>query len=132
MWVLMPFVGVPISIWYGRKNRMQRKVTTIIDEFYKYIWIGFGVSMFCVIFLSVSYQHTPTPFILVLMAFAVFISGITLKFKPLIYGSIIFWISAILLFYVQSDALQLLIFAGSVILGYIVPGFYLRKQQFSK
>lgn len=127
VWILMPFVGGPISMWYGAKHRKAQKVKTLIDEFYKYIWIGFGASMFCTIFLSVSYKHTPTPFILILMAFAVYISGIVLKFKPLVYGSIVFWVSSILIYFMPSDAYQLLLFAISVMIGYIIPGFLLRN-----
>jgi hypothetical protein len=62
------------------------------------------------------------------MGFAVFIAGVVLKFKPLILGAVVFWISSFLYFYVGESSAQLLVFAGSVVLGYIIPGLMLRKE----
>ena len=128
VWLLMPFVGVPISIWYGKTRDAQRKVKTFADTFYKFIWFGFGVSLFCTLLLTNYYQKTPTFFIMVLTGFAVFSSGIILKFKPLLYGAIVFWVGSLTAFLAPSDAVILLVFAISLIFGYIVPGFLLRKQ----
>jgi|688.fasta_scaffold569353_3 hypothetical protein len=128
VWSVLPILGVPFSIWYGRKHSKDNQVKTFVDEFYKYIWIGFGISLFCVISISIAYQHSPTSFIMILMGFAVFVAGVILKFKPLIFGAIVFWISSFIYFYAQNYGPQLLVFAISIILGYIVPGILLRKQ----
>jgi len=93
-----------------------------------YVWLGFGISLFCTIFLCGIYQHSPTAFIMIVTGFAVFMSGIILKFKPLIYGSFVFWLSSFGYYFMPSESLQLLIFAVSITLGYIIPGILLRKQ----
>jgi hypothetical protein len=124
----MPAIGTPVSILYGYKQSKEQKVKTLIDEFYGYIWIGFLISLLCVILISLAYKHSPTSFILVIMGFAVFIAGVVLKFKPLILGAVVFWISSFLYFYVGESSAQLLVFAGSVVLGYIIPGLLLRKE----
>lgn len=128
VWTVLPILGVPFSVWYGKRQGNKRQVKTFVDEFYKYIWIGFGVSIFCVIYLSIAYKHSPTSFIMILMGFAVFVAGVVLKFKPLVYGAIVFWISSFIYFYANDYGPQLLVFAISIILGYIVPGILLRKQ----
>ena len=128
VWLLMPFIGAPISMWYGAKKRKEQRVKTFVDEFYKYIWVGFAISMFTVIFVSNCYKHSPTAFIMIITGFAVFVSGIVFKYKPLIIGAFVFWLAALLFFFVKSDAYQLLVFAVSIILGYIIPGLLLRSQ----
>ena len=128
VWLIMPAIGTPVSIIYGYKQSKEQKVKTLIDEFYGYIWIGFLISLLCVILISLAYKHSPTSFILVSMGFAVFIAGAVLKFKPLILGAVVFWISSFLYFYVGESSAQLLVFAGSVVLGYIIPGLMLRKE----
>jgi hypothetical protein len=65
---------------------------------------------------------------MVITGFAVFMSGVILKFKPLIYGSFVFWLGSFGYYFMPSNSLQLLIFAVSVSLGYIIPGILLRKQ----
>lgn len=128
VWLIMPLIGTPVSLWYGFKQSKTQRVKTYIDEFYGYIWLGFWISLLCVSLLSIAYHHSPTSFILVTMGFAVFVAGVILKFKPLIFGAIVFWISSFLYFYVGESGAQLLVFALSVILGYIVPGLLLRKE----
>lgn len=128
VWLIMPIIGTPVSIIYGYKQSKEQKVKTLIDEFYGYIWIGFWISLLCVTLISLAYKHSPTSFILVTMGFAVFIAGVVLKFKPLILGAVVFWISSFLYFYVGESTAQLLVFAASVVLGYIIPGLLLRKE----
>lgn len=127
VWLLMPIIGTPISIWYGYTKSKEAKVESYIDSFYKFIWIGFFISIAATVFVSVKFGHSPTAFIMILMGLMVFIAGVILSFKYLIAGSIIFWIGAILLAFNPNDALQLLIFALSVLGGYIIPGMLLRR-----
>lgn len=56
-----------------------------------------------------------------------YLSGITIKFRPLVYGGIVLWISAIISFMLPGD-LQLLISAGGIFLGYLVPGYILKYK----
>jgi len=128
VWLVMPLVGIPLSKWHGSKKAAKRKVKTFVDDYYKYIWLGFGISLFSTIFLCNVYDHSPNAFIMVITGFAVFMSGVILKFKPLIYGSFVFWLGSFGYYFMPSNSLQLLIFAVSVSLGYIIPGILLRKQ----
>ena len=51
-----------------------------------------------------------------------------IKFKPLMYGGIIFWLATILSVFIQSD-LQLLLTAVTIVAGYIIPGYMLKYSK---
>ena len=67
------------------------------------------------------------PLILLLTAFATFLSGVTIKFKPLMMGGMVFWIAAIIGFTVAYET-QLLIASAAIVLGYLVPGYLLKSK----
>jgi len=56
-----------------------------------------------------------------------FISGGTIRFKPLMIGGIINWILAMAAFFVSFDQ-QLLLLALAVLLGYIIPSYLFKKK----
>lgn len=129
VWLILPIIGVPISIYMGKKSNNELQVKTVLTEIYHKLWLGFGISLGLIVFISIQYLHSPTSFILVLMGFSVYISYTILKFKPMLFGSIVFFCSSILFIYINSAANQVLLYGISVILGYIIPGFLLYKNR---
>lgn len=126
-WMLM-FIGVIVSIPYSRYMRKKQRITTYLGRITGYLWIGYGISI-ASLFFAKDFGVYFTPVILLFVAFAIFISGITFKFKPLIVGAIICWICAIITFRFQAME-QLLINAFAITAGYIIPGhlIYMKKD----
>ena len=118
-WFLM-FIGAIISIPYSFQMRRKQKITTYAGRIVGYLWLGYGISI-CLLFLAKGFGVYYTPVILLFVAFAIFIAGITFKFKPLIIGAIICWICAAITFRFQAME-QLLINAFAITAGYIIPG----------
>jgi len=123
-WMIMPLVGVPTAFIYEWRKSKHEKVRTLFDSIFGYLWLAVGVSIFAVIFISVKNQLSPIPFILTLVGLGTFVSGNMLKFKSLIFGGIVFWISAFAASFVDP-AMQLLINAIATFIGYIIPGILL-------
>ena len=71
-------------------------------------------------------MKNPIPAILMITGMATFTTGMTLKFKPLVAGGIIFWVLTVVCFFV-SPLDQLLVEAVGILLGYIIPGILLQK-----
>lgn len=67
------------------------------------------------------------PMILVLYGMPTFLSGVILKFRPLIIGGICCWLLAIVSPFVDND-FQLLLLATGVCAGWIIPGYILRNR----
>ena len=68
------------------------------------------------------------PLLMIAMGWATYLTGIGIKFRPMVLGGISFWLLAIVAFLVDPYT-QSLVTAISVILGYLVPGTILRKKE---
>ena len=116
------------SIWYGFKKSTTTQVTSHLDKVYASIWIGIIVMIIiCLIFMSrINYNHNPI--ILLFAGLGTFVSGILIKYKPIIIGAIVLWAGACsgLLFSVSN---QQLISGIAVFLGYLIPGYMLKKAE---
>lgn len=129
VWMLMPLGGI-ITAVYSSRQKKNVKVKTYVDEFMKYVLIAFLVSLGVVLFSMQKLGLNTYPMVLLVYGLWLFISGGAIKFNPLLVGGIINWIFAIASFFVSFDV-QLLFLALAVLLGYIIPG-YLLKRKFSQ
>ena len=127
VWVVMPLIGVPAAVIYERRRQRSAQVKTKFDHIYASVWLGFGITLFLVIPVSLMMRVNPIPFLLILIGLATFISGSITRFLPLSLGAAVFWITAILSLWLK-DADLLLAYAAAVFLGYVVPGLLLRKR----
>lgn len=125
----MPLGGI-ITAVYSSRQKKNVKVKTYVDEFMKYVLIAFLVSLGVVLFSMQKLGLNTYPMVLLVYGLWLFISGGAIKFNPLLVGGIINWIFAIASFFVSFDV-QLLFLALAVLLGYIIPG-YLLKRKFSQ
>ena len=58
-----------------------------------------------------------------------FLTGRILRFRPLIAGGVIFWVAGIAM-HLTSDPMTLtVIYCGSMVFGYIIPGIMLKRQE---
>ena len=127
VWLIMPVIGVPISIIYNRRKAATELVRTYIERAVGNIWMAYGVTLFFIIFYCVKMELSPIPFILLVTGMATFNTGLTIQFKPLTIGGISFWAFGIISFFV-IDANVLLLNALAIFTGYIIPGMLLRRQ----
>lgn len=142
VYVLMKFTSFPnphlmfaitipmaiISIIYGIRQEKTSVSTTHLDQVNKWIWIGFGINCFVFAAFAKQIGWMVNPVIIVLCAMPTFVTGIMLRFKPLMYGGIVFWVLGAVIFLVSRED-QHLISAVAVALGYLVPGYMLRKSE---
>ena len=126
-WMAMPFIGVPIAIYYEKRLKAAGHVKTHLDTYVAYMWWSYGITLFIAIAYSVSSQVSPVPYILMITGLVTFATGLMLKFKPLVAGGVLFWIFTVVCFFF-SPVDHLMIEAIAIFLGYIVPGILLRKE----
>jgi hypothetical protein len=65
--------------------------------------------------------------ILVLYGIFLYTCGSAIEFNPLRFGGALNWIAALIAFNVSFE-IQLLILAGAVLGGYIIPGYLLKRK----
>ena len=125
VWFLV-FPGIIITFIYNYRKGKSKKALTHIDKIHSYTWIAFIISYFIVIFFGKEINYQISQLIFLLAAMATFISGFILKFRPLIFGGILFWIGTIICFIIPDQYVQL-ISSFIIILGFLIPGYMLKS-----
>lgn len=131
VWMLT-WAAVIYQIFFLRRKRRRQTVRTYTDDILKYVWITFVVSMFLSGFLfgrilGDSYYKMIDPVFLLLYGMPTFLSGIILRFKPLIRGGIGCWLLSILCTVIPIQ-FQLLLVSTAMIIAWIIPGYLLRSK----
>lgn len=127
-WPITTGIGGIFSTVGGLKKDHKAKVKTHVDRMMGYIWGGFGVTLFLVLFsMNINSPQGVYPLIIALYSMGTFISGGVLKFKPLKAGAIISWVIALAAMFVDFK-FQLLLLALSIIIAYLVPGYMLKHK----
>ncbi len=126
-WIFLIF-----QFFYFRKQKKLITVKTYTGEINRFVWLAFFICTVLVIFISIylKYYEIIYPLILVMYGMPTFLSGIILKFRPLIIGGVCCWVFSFFSSFVASEY-QSLFIAAAVIVAWIIPG-YILKQIFKK
>lgn len=131
--------GAPYMIWLitipaaiasavmGVKMR-QSGVVGHIDRVYGKVWLaaGVGIVISLVMMQKIGFNHNGI--ILVIAGMGMFITGSLLKFRPIVWGSFLLWVAAIISFNLPIMQ-QYLLSGTAIMLGYLVPGYMLKKAE---
>lgn len=125
--IVLILAALVFTVYYLLKQR--KKVQTYIGISLRYVWISLFVCMVLVnliqfnVLQSINFelQH---PIFMVLMAFAVTVTGGILRYRLIILGGIIFGILALIASYLNLEA-QLLIESIAWTIAFIIPGHIL-------
>lgn len=123
-WILLVY-----QIFYIRKKRKKSTVKTYTREINAAVWIVFFICMMLVFFIAnyLKKYEIINPLLLVLYGMPTFLSGVILKFRPLLIGGICCWALSVLSVFISPDV-QLLFIATAVIAAWIIPGYLLKKN----
>ncbi len=117
-----------ISVVYGIRQGKQITAPTMLDNINRWQWTGFGFTCFIFAFFGQRIGWQINPVIITMCAAPTFLTGIMLRFKPLILGGIVFWVMGILSF-LAPVSWQFLLASFAVTFGYLVPGYMLKKTE---
>ncbi|HEY5746293.1 MAG TPA: hypothetical protein VIU12_09475 [Chryseolinea sp.] len=117
-----------ISLYIGYRQSKKQRMATHLDRINMWMWLCFGVVIFTLVGFGRAVNYQLNPIILVISALPTLLSGVMIKFRPLIVGGICFWICGALSF-VLGNPWQPLLGALAVTVGYIIPGIMLRIKE---
>ncbi|HYF31920.1 MAG TPA: hypothetical protein VD993_12440 [Chitinophagaceae bacterium] len=129
-WNVFGLIAIPLLIYGMIQGKKRRGTRTYVDEMLYYFDVGFTICIFIII-LSINIARNPGigfGYFLMVYAFLMLIQGAAIKFRPLFIGAIINWAGAIGIFFCEEFKYDMLITAGAVFAGYIIPGLMLRSQ----
>jgi hypothetical protein len=125
-WTVFVFSGFIIEYFTNRKSNKDKKVFGHIDRFINILWKVTGISIPVTVFLSIRLEIPPPPFFLLIMGTATTITGLLLKFKPVIFGGIAFFLFSIGSTFAPNEN-TLLINGVAIICCYLIPGYFLKS-----
>ena len=139
IWSLM-IPAVYVGYLIEKKVERESIVKTHIDSVISTIWSGYMLSIcvflaiiFCIGFGKRFFEvfYLINPVILVLIAFAEYVSAKTCRFKPYLYGAVIMWLGALLciasMWSWEPVFVQFFILAICMFFGFVIPGLKLNK-----
>ena len=131
VWVLTWVVFI-YQIFYLVKEKRRAKVRTYSGNIIGFIWMVFVILMFLFAYLfgqyfGDAYYKMMSPIFLALYGMPTFLSGIILKFKPLVVGGVGCWVLSIIALYIPYDY-QLLLCSAAMVIAWIIPGYMMRAK----
>ena len=126
------WAAVIYQIFFLRNKRRKQVVRTYTDDIIKYVWITFIIIMFlAAVLIGViqgrEYYKLIDPLFLVIYGMPTFLSGIILRFKPLVWGGIGCWLLSVLCTVIPVE-FHLLLVSAAMIIAWIIPGYLLRLK----
>ena len=116
------------SIVYGARKSSKAAVKSHLDRLYGMIWLAVFVGVMITIFFMDEVNYNLNAIILTFAGMGTFISGVALRFNPLVMGAIALWAASIVA-YNLNPLDQYPVAAVGILAGYLVPGYLLRKAE---
>jgi hypothetical protein len=127
-WFGLVIIGWIIQFFYIKKQYVKRGYKTFFGKVISYLWIISGCTIFLMVYLAMVRHESPEPYILAAISIPTVITGVMIRFRPLIIGGVLFILFAILAVNVQTDYIRSAVTALALICGYLVPGYLLRMK----
>ena len=109
------------------KSRTQ-STSTHFDKISGWLWISYGITVFILVGFGYKINFQINAVIMLISAIPTLVSGVILRFSPLVAGGIAFWIGGVICFMAPKE-IQPLIGAITIVCGYLIPGYMLRKTE---
>lgn len=125
-WNIFGIITV-VLLSYQFLRPKKKAVRTYVDDLLRLFDLGFIICMFTII-LSINISVKANDgfgYFLMIYAFLMLIQGGVLQFTPLKVGAAVNWAGAIAIFINKDFKYDMLITAGAVLVGYIIPGLML-------
>lgn len=128
---LVWLIAIPawiITMVYGARQGSTAGKKTHLDKVNMWMWIGYGFGVLPFILFMEKIGYNVNPVVIVLTSIPTFLTGMMLKFRPLIWGGISFYLFGIICFMV-SPLNQYLVGAVAIVCGYLIPGYLLKTTR---
>jgi hypothetical protein len=117
------------TVYLARKKSLQT-VRTYTDDILKYVWLVFAIvtALSTIIVSALSGKpDLSTPVFLVMYGMPTFLSGIILKQRSLLLGSVCCWLLSLATLWV-APRYHMLLISVAVVVAWIVPGYLLQSN----
>jgi hypothetical protein len=126
-WYVWLFVipGVLVSMIYGYIKGRKALVYTYGDKLYVWTWMAFFFASVVLFIIVSDDMGSVGPYIITMAGIPTFISGVIIKFRPLIVGAVTFWVFAVVAHFAGPGIAPLAV-PFAMLTGYLIPGYILK------
>jgi hypothetical protein len=147
---LLTLVAIIPQVLITIKEKKERTVKSYDDSYMDYLWLGFGICIFLMIFVvniifkgwnpvadeykvlaghesSFRFYEFISPLFLILYGLPTFVTGTACKFKPMLWGGLLCWACCIITLFTTIKT-DLLLTALSAIGAWLIPGLILGQE----
>lgn len=120
----------PLGIYTGVHASLmakKRHFKTHLDDLFLYMWMGFFIIVIIIVGAGAKVNFYINPLIVLITSLPTLVTGLVVKFKPLIVGASTFWIFAAIAFNLPHEY-HSLVGAVALFCGYLVPGYLLKRK----
>ncbi|MBK8582663.1 MAG: hypothetical protein IPL86_12795 [Flavobacteriales bacterium] len=128
-WGVAGVLGGIISPIFGFRQGKKEQVSNPMDRVVGWIWGAFVITMLLMMFSFTGSGRNPGAAITLLTAMPTFLTGQIMRFKPLIFGGMLFWVAGLVMFFSGNDTVIVSAYCISMVFGYLVPGILLKRQE---
>lgn len=126
IWILV-VPAVLVSFWKGFQLEKNARVKSHISEVINQIWILVFVGMVITLSFMPVIGFNQNPIILILAGIGMWTTGALIKVNVVRGGGLLLMVSAVIGFMLPVSE-QYLLSGIAMVLGYLVPGYYLKKN----
>ncbi len=127
-WVVFILIGSVMLYFIVRKEKKEKKVHSQVDRFINKLWWVTAASFVTAIILCFRLEIEPPSLMLLVAGIATTTTGLVIRFKPLIFGGMSFFIFSFASTFVTNEYLALVV-SAALICGYLIPGYLLKAAK---
>jgi hypothetical protein len=128
IWMLTWAVVIYQTLYLIRRKK-STTVKTYTDEINGYVWMVFVImgALFSIVLIRAERFELINTAVLILYGMPTFLSGVILKFKPLMIGAACCWVLSFVSTVIPSE-FGFLMLTIAVVVAWIIPGYLLRSR----
>ncbi|MBK7710697.1 MAG: hypothetical protein IPN67_03080 [Bacteroidales bacterium] len=126
IWMLV-IPGMFVSMIYGMVNGRRAKIHTYADKVWMWTWFAYLFAMFVLFTIHSRNMESISAYMLMITGIPTFMSGIIIRFRPLIIGGICFWVLSLFVSF-AGPVIGPLGVPFAMIVGYLIPGYMLKNK----
>jgi len=124
-WLVVP--AVIVSFWHGFKNSKKERIKSHISQVVNQLWMVVFVGIMITLAFMPVLGFNQNPVILIITGIGMFVTGALIQVSIVRNGGVLLLAAAVIAFLLPVSQ-QFLLSGIAVILGYLVPGYYMKKK----
>jgi len=127
-WILFALIAFISLYFMERRSNKVKKVYSYLDGYIRNLWVVTATSFLIGTLICIKLEITPPPIMLLIAGIATTTTGLLIKFRPLIFGGMSFFLFSIATTFISNEYISI-VTGLAIICGYLIPGYFLKSAK---